>query len=148
MTRASLRLRHRAPAIPPRLVVAASLVFAAATMLRGIGWITGRVGESVSLVVLTALADPRQWGVVLCAVAGGIFAAYASRIHFIVWLTHGIAAAVYLAMSVAIAQAVVSYGGGWQHLAPALGGLFWHTLVAWLTGPLPPVDEENIDGIK
>lgn len=134
----ALRLRHQPPALPARILVAVTLAFAALTIVRGVGWITGTPEESLSWVVLNALGSSDVWGGIVVATGCAVLAAYASRIHPAVWAAHGIAACVYLLLTVALAQAAAELGSGWQHAGPPAGAVLWHTLLAWLTGPLPP----------
>lgn len=129
--------RHLTPAIPPWIVKVLVLVFAGLTIVRGIGYLTGEPSTSIPLVAMAALRDPDVWGVLTIVAGSLIVLAYISRLHVAVWAAHGLAAVLYAGLTVALGQAAFDYGAGWQNVGPVAGGLAWHSLLAWLTGPLP-----------
>lgn len=138
--------RHHAPHLPARILVGLTLVFATLTVLRGWGYATAVRGESASPVVLISLGNLTAWGVAFMTAGLLVLAAYAIRNHLLVFLAHGLAVVTYAAVAVALLGGVVDVGSGWQHLAPMLGGAGWHTLLAWLTGPLPPSQTRGVAG--
>lgn len=134
--------RYRAPRVPGWVLVLLAVSFACLTILRGVGWITAEPGASLSPVVVDGLTyarlSPTGWGSVMVCVGVLVIAAYLTRVHVLVFLTHGLAAATYLAVTVGLTQAALDLGSGWQIIGPVLGGCVWHVALAALTGPLPP----------
>jgi len=118
------------------VLVCVVLAFASLTVVRGLGWATAD-RDSLALVVRESLESPALWGLGLALVGVGLWAAYLSHIHVVVWLAHGLAAVTYFAIAAALALAVVKHGNGWNNVVAPTGGFIWHALLAWLTGPIP-----------
>ncbi|WP_210651353.1 hypothetical protein [Nocardioides sp. SYSU D00065] len=117
------------------------LLFAMGTVARGWEYVSAEPERTMSRVVEQGLShaqlSPHAWGMVLIVTGLLVLTAYAVRIHVLVFFAHGLAAIVYLTVTVGFSQAATDLGAGWAHAAPTLLATLWHALVAKLTGPLP-----------
>lgn len=130
--------RYVPPRVPRPVIPAVAIGWALLTITRGLDYVTGNQPGAQSEIVMRALTDIEVWGAAL--VAGGVLliAAYACRVHLLVWLAHLLLAAIYACCAITIAQAARLAGDGWSALSWSLGGFTWHLLVLCLTKPLPP----------
>lgn len=129
--------RYQPPSIPPQVLVGLVVVFATLSFAQGLDYLIGDDDRSQSLVVLRALGRLELWGTVIMVAAASVLAAYALRRHFLIWLSHVVMAAVYLCVTVTVAQSVWLIGDGWAVLVLPLAALAWHLFLLAVTRPFP-----------
>lgn len=129
--------RYQPPSIPPHLLVGLVVTSALLCFVWGLDYTVGQDEGSQSLVVLKALGQIELWGVAMMATAAGLLAAYALQKHFLIWLSHVIMAALYVCVSVTVAQSSWIAGDGWAAVVLPAGTLCWHLVLLTLTRPFP-----------
>lgn len=137
--------RYQPPSIPPQVLVGLVVVFATFSFVRGLDYAIGEEQQAQSLIVLRALGHIEAWGWLIMAAAANVLIAYALRRHFLIWLSHVLIAALYLCVTVAVAQAIWKLDvGGWAAIVAPAGTLVWHLAVLTLTRPFPRPGTGNV----
>lgn len=132
-----LTTRLSPASLPPAIVLPITLAFAALAFMRGADWAFAREPGTVADLMLDRPMPLTFWGALLMAGATFLFLAYASRRHFPVWCSHAFLCSIYFGIAAAVLQGVIDYGGGAALLAPPIGGVIWHGVLASVMRPLP-----------
>ena len=122
------------------VVIKATLIFMA--FLRGIDWLTPTVTSSPTPVTETMqTAFPLEiWALMIMAPATVLLIGLVLRIHFFVWLGHGLLAVTYMGLftSLLLVYAQRPYFDGIRSATVLLAPLVLHTLLVVRTGWRPP----------